>query len=609
MSDTADTQSLDYALPELREILVALLISGVLVIGISLCVGKTQKFNGDEYRYVMQAENPLSVLMPPHGLRILTPRLAWLIPVDLRQGFYIMTLLSMTGTVALAYILLRTIGCTIPISATALSVLLLHRGIHESLFHYPLVDSLSFLLIELGILATLLQRDRLFSLSLTLGVLNRETSLFLIPFYHFARSQKPFSLRGLAATTLVCSGGILALIMTRSILLSVSDRAYLVDHVQQFYPTLSSGFGRFDRFYLAEFREIVSNAERMKEILSLRTLTSGFGILAPFSLLGLVWGRREIRYLTLYLLCVLIQPFFAHQVTRLVFFSFPFFLLAGGEALRRLQGISSRYQYAFLFAIILGKIVGSTHWPMELSAGIFLAAAFLLLLRMNGIGIDRGRKTVIDSHGPMISRSPLRALRAGLAPEIALLIFLVILNTALIHLCRPTPLARLQEHFHDLHRLSGGQVDPNWLLYDGEAQIGRINIHGKPYETLVPTQNTVSVLLPLESDILDKRKSIMAIVISYPRRETHIRVGIAQGPENGRMIIERGFLRLIPYAQHQLNRVNTSLPMDYSLESTENKYVYIGLPKDVVLIDVFLFDCEKYLSVKRDARITAEDVS
>ncbi len=606
--DAGADHSAGYVLPGRREILIASVVSILLVMTMSLWIGRTERFNGDEYRYLMQAENPLAVVLPPHGLRILTPRLAWLMPISLRHGFYVITLLSLIGTVALAYLILRTIGCSIAVSATVLSMFILHRDFHESLFHYPLVDSFSFFLIELGILAAFLRKDGLFSFSLTVGILNRETSLFLIPVYHLMRWRKPFSPRALAATGLVCSGGIITLFLTRNVLLSLSDRACLLGHVQQFYPTFSGGFGRFDQFYMAEFREIVSSAERLREIFSFRTFTAGFGILAPFSLLGLVWGRREIRSLTVYLICVLIQPFFAHQVTRLVFFSFPFFLIAGGEAMRRLQRIPRLYQYILLSTLVLGKLVGRIRWPYELWAGVFLLAGFLCVVHFAGGGALRRFRKSSDTSGPTEPISPVGALRAGLSPVTAFLILMVTVNISLVYLSRPAPIGRLQEHFRDLQRVSGGYVDPDRLQYVGAADVRPISMDGILYDALFPSEDNVSVLLPMTSDIIGEHTSIIAVAVSYPRKESQLRVGIVSPKENGVMAVHQKQLRVIPFAPEQLEQVNTSLPVDLTVESLEDKFVYIGLDEDVALIDVFFFDCEMYLSCKRSAKIFIGEV-
>jgi hypothetical protein len=109
----------------------------VITVILAGIVGKTEKFNGDEYRYLNQAVNPLSVHLPPHGMRILTPRIVTVLPLDFRNGFRVVTVTAISGTLAVGYLILRTLGCSVLAALACLSGLVFHSGIRQALYTPP----------------------------------------------------------------------------------------------------------------------------------------------------------------------------------------------------------------------------------------------------------------------------------------------------------------------------------------------------------------------------------------------------------------------------------------------------------------------------------------
>ncbi|MFH1738981.1 MAG: hypothetical protein ABIH23_08215 [bacterium] len=589
-----------------REIVAALCASVVLVVLLSWFAGKTDKFNGDEYCYLNQAQNPVSVFLPPHGLRILTTRIVSLLPIDIRNGFYVVTIIGVTGAVALAYIILRRMGCTIWVSLACLSGFVFHHGLSQVVYHFPLVDPLSFLLIELSILAILARNDRLFSCSLLLGVLNRETALFLIPVYHLARWRRWRTWRATAATGLVCSAAILAFLLTRFVLHSLSDEAHFQRIIEQCYPLMSAPYERFDLFYFNEFREIVSNPERLRNLLSLNTLGAGFGVLAPLSLLGFLWGRRESRALMAYLILIWIQLLFAHQVERLVFFAFPVFVILSGEALRRTEELTPPFRHGF---VGLTALFGAL-WAGWFPGGILLAFLLPGLLWIQGRSLRRTPEQIRSASDSLDSANCFDYLRTGFSPVNLILISLVLVNLLLICVSRPALIGQLQDLFPSLRYET--EITFKEPVFVGKAEIRESNT-GENVLLFVPigeADQTPCILLPAQLSFFRNCRKIIAIILAYPLEEGSIKVGITTPRgEAGAMELFDPNAQLTHFRQYQLNNLYKSPPLYFEFESRPNEFMYILPTKGIVLVDILFFDSSMYTKFTRHLRLTGSDIS
>jgi hypothetical protein len=144
-------------------------------------------FKDDTRHYGLMAEDPSYLPRLPYAFRVLTPTLVHLLPLDTATGFSVVTLVALWLSAVVLYFFLRRLGCD-RWSARSGVVLFLGCGATIRLLTTPTyVDGLTYLT-ELAAFACLAcGRERLLALTLTLGVLNRETALLLIPVYLLER--------------------------------------------------------------------------------------------------------------------------------------------------------------------------------------------------------------------------------------------------------------------------------------------------------------------------------------------------------------------------------------------------------------------------------------
>ncbi len=620
------------SLPCWREVLIAAVSSFVVVFLLSWFTGLSPKLNGDEYLYLRQSENPLSVIGPPHGFRLLSTRLAWMLPIPQRAGFYVFTVTGIAGAFTLIYVLLRVIGCTIWSALAAMTALVFHRGIRECLFHYCLVDPMSFFLIELGILSLYLGKDGLFSTSLLLGVLNRATSLFLIPVYHFARWRRWWTIDAMLSTLLVCGLSIVAFLVTRFLLYSLSDEAYFASVIREYYD-VATRFSRFDQFYLSELRDLITRPERWRELTSFSTLSAGLGVMAPMSLLGIWWGRRQSRALVFYLLCVWSQILYAHMVERLVFFAFPVFMILAGEAIRRIEEIPGPVRYGYLMILALTGVLQVHLAWIGIALGFLLVGLLWFYKRPVAAGpweqmeesgegsrrpaSERKKNSTFEERTAdqqqvvsFVEPNLKDCVRVGVSYINVALVFVVIVNLVLIYVCRPTLIGRLQSIIPQLERVQSVRVGSLEPVIVGDGDVIDVSVKDKKLKAFYarPGGGGAYAIIPAKSPLFRGYKKMVVVAIAYPVQKSRLCLAVSRPDVNtgkislqGRQAVEIRF-----EWETQLNLINKSYPFECSFESPID-YLVIWATEGVYVADAFFLECEKYTMLQRPVEILPDD--
>jgi hypothetical protein len=143
---------------------------------------------GDGPNYEAMAHNPFSSDPAAHNApfywRVMTPWLVYLLTkfgLSLQNGFLLITVISLCGTVVGVYVLLRLFGAT-PWQALAVALLVQTQyaigfGV---LWGYEGTDALEYLLLVLAFILYWQDQPRWLVLALALGVLNREATLFAV---------------------------------------------------------------------------------------------------------------------------------------------------------------------------------------------------------------------------------------------------------------------------------------------------------------------------------------------------------------------------------------------------------------------------------------------
>jgi hypothetical protein len=171
------------SLPDrLRRTPVIVFVTTAIVLGALLpaLADRHQATTGDGGFYVRMARDPGLFVDPPWGYRILMPWLAAAVPGSTRFGFDLLTVVSLALTAALLHALLwRTLGEDA--AWWGLVFFLVSGAVAGGLSNPYLVDPLAFVFVIGGFSLMFCHRWLWLAAALAVGVLAKETTLFLIP--------------------------------------------------------------------------------------------------------------------------------------------------------------------------------------------------------------------------------------------------------------------------------------------------------------------------------------------------------------------------------------------------------------------------------------------
>jgi hypothetical protein len=185
---------------------------------------------GDDHTYLYMASQPVgSFHIAPWSWRILVPALVRWLPFGPQAGFELIALASVAITGLVVYLILRKWGFAISLSAIGM-VLYFSMG-YATKFNikdFWLTDSTAFLFASAGILALQYRKRYAFAACLLLGVLAKESAIFIAPLYYTFEARKRWDRAALARTLLAALPALAALaIMRVTIPAWNSDHAYV----------------------------------------------------------------------------------------------------------------------------------------------------------------------------------------------------------------------------------------------------------------------------------------------------------------------------------------------------------------------------------------------
>ncbi len=590
----------DFNFSNRREILTLIGVTTLVVLIQSFINGATDELIGDPYLYFTQALNPLSVISPPHGLRLLTPRLAYLMPFSLAHAYYGITLAAIIGTICLAYINLRIVGCNKLTSIAILSALLSNPGFHDSLYYYIHVDPLSFFFIELSILSILSNNDRLFAFSLLVGVLNRETSLFLIPVYHFAKHQRWYAFQAIGRTLALSAAALLAFFITRFLLFSLSDTAYINHLAEQLYA-IDSGFKRFDQYYIEEIKKLWLEPERLRRILSLQSLCGGFQSIAPLAIIGFIGASRKQKALGLYLICIWSQIFYALMVERLMFYTFPVFLIWGGLALRASQQLKSIHYYIILVCAILLNMLS----PQIFIGGVILTFLIYCLLRRQGISFFQKPDESYTDNNASLSIPVKRYISLSFSWINLFIIIIVMINIGMIYLFRPVLVERLNDSFSSMRQVKKMNLQDSDMVYLGEGELVDFQLpDGRDIKAFAVKSGSdpAKIFQPINASNYKDLPHFFLIDVVYPIAASELNIAIV-GPKKdhdpGKLFYKNNISQKYG-AQPRMGLLRKSLPLQFQSEFPNQDYLVIRMTPQMLLLDILILKGNVYAWFQRE---------
>jgi hypothetical protein len=162
---------------------VATAALAVLLILHGLVTARGEVLKDDSRHYAMVAEDPAYLPRLPYSFRVLTPLVVYLLPFETMAGFTVVTIAALWLTALFLYAFLRALGLSQWIGGVGMSLLLVSGATVRALSNPAYVDALSYLTEMAAFYFLLMGRDRLFTATVVIGVVNKETALLLIPVF------------------------------------------------------------------------------------------------------------------------------------------------------------------------------------------------------------------------------------------------------------------------------------------------------------------------------------------------------------------------------------------------------------------------------------------
>ena len=293
-----------YYYPNQEIIIVCLVISVVILciffIGSNFVNGFAKMVLNDSLIYFKMSYNPFQSTIAPFMYRIFTPFLVYLLPFNHLVGFTLVNLTALFLTAVLFYYYLKKLDFNNIYSSLGVLFFLLAPTVIYSMYDIALVDYLSFLFFLLAFYAILCKNDKLYFISLILGVLNKETILFTIPLFFLYKIEIKGLIKAIKLTILV------ALI---PLILFISIKYY---------------FGFTSYFSLNTIKETLLYDLQIKNIFNLSNPFLAFGTLWILGLYALNFVNDSFLKKSLYLMpFIFLQVLIATDMFRALFIAFP----------------------------------------------------------------------------------------------------------------------------------------------------------------------------------------------------------------------------------------------------------------------------------------------
>ena len=254
----------------------------------------------DSLIYFKMSYNPFQSTIAPFMYRIFTPFLVYLLPFNHLVGFTLVNLTALFLTAVLFYYYLKKLDFNNIYSSLGVLFFLLAPTVIYSMYDIALVDYLSFLFFLLAFYAILCKNDKLYFISLILGVLNKETILFTIPLFFLYKIEIKGLIKAIKLTILV------ALI---PLILFISIKYY---------------FGFTSYFSLNTIKETLLYDLQIKNIFDLSNPFLAFGTLWILGLYALNFVNDSFLKKSLYLMpFIFLQVLIATDMFRALFIAFP----------------------------------------------------------------------------------------------------------------------------------------------------------------------------------------------------------------------------------------------------------------------------------------------
>lgn len=336
----------------------------------------------DHHKYIwMATNNPFDFHVAPFCWRVGTPLLAAALPFDLEKSFMILSYLALWMTGVVMFYLARRYGFSKSIALTGM-IAFFSMGwvVKANLYNIFKPDPLAFLFVTLAIYCIVDRRDILYAVLLAVGVVFKESVLFVVPLYYALKTDRALDPRLLLRAVILALPAIGVFFAIRYFIPMKNDDYFYLSTLPEALHQVQLGRSTFDLAWL--WREI--GLERLKNISpeSLLHYTVGtFGVVAALMPLFAIRTNLKLfaRFLP-FIILVYAQILFATNDTRLLAIGFPVIILMtlnGAEVIARYLQVKVM-TIALLFGVLICLLLVRT-WMLFLP-GIYEAVIFLIFL-------------------------------------------------------------------------------------------------------------------------------------------------------------------------------------------------------------------------------------
>jgi hypothetical protein len=307
------------------------------------------------------------------------------------MGFAIVAFASLGLTGMALYAICRRLHLSARLSLYGVILFFgLSYAVKFNVFDFWLTDPLAFLFTALSVFAAIGRRRLLFAACLAVGVLAKESVIFVAPLYFSLNVRTRADTRLLLESMMVALPAVLVLVAVRVFIPAMNaDPAYVAS-----LPRLVAA----DTRSVPDYSPFVVFRTVMKYRLAHWTSTlaqavSAFGVLIPALL---VFGGRKAREIALrfspFLVLVLVQLAFAFNTQRLVVLAFPAMIALSLCGVERL--VARGFPEWLLWGAALGMVLLNAASTTQISPSAIWQCAFLAGIAGAGLWVARVH------HGP-----------------------------------------------------------------------------------------------------------------------------------------------------------------------------------------------------------------
>ena len=373
----------------------AILVSIVAFIGLAALLANADRWTYsdphfamilDHHKYIYMARNnPFDFHIAPFCWRVLNPLLAKTLPFEIATAFAVVTFAALWLTAVVLYFMSRRMGFSSILALIGLLFFLtLGWATRFNLNDFWLSDPLGFLFSTAALWSIVARKDIPFAVLLAIGVMAKESVIFLAPLYYTLNTRKLIDPKLLYRSLVVVSPAIIILILLRVAITPLNGNA-------QYLATLGQNLQDANPYpynVALLFQSMGWPRIQQLSIERIYTYTIGtFGV--SMSFLALLSVKDNLLFLVRVLPFVLLtysSLLFATDTSRLIVGAFPAIIpmaLYGIGTIIDFTGIDERVFVSLPLIIFVLLFISKDLYLISGKVELLVALAYLALILLS----------------------------------------------------------------------------------------------------------------------------------------------------------------------------------------------------------------------------------